>query len=76
MMVTTMMAVMEAHRIAVPSDVMRHVAVFTAAFASGQIIGPLLASYLHDWTGGFVPSLVTASIFLAITAIALARSRR
>ena len=39
-MIITMAGIKEAHRIAPPHDVMRHIAVMTAAFATGQMIGP------------------------------------
>ena len=70
-MIITMTGLQEAHRIAPPEDVMRHIAVMTAAFATGQIIGPVLAGSLHDLTGGFSASLLITSAILVITAVAL-----
>jgi predicted MFS family arabinose efflux permease len=70
-MIITMMGIKEAHRIAPPGDVMRHIAVMTASFASGQMIGPLFASSLHDLTGSFSASLLTTSVVLVTTAGAL-----
>jgi predicted MFS family arabinose efflux permease len=70
-MIVTMAGIREAHRIAPPEDVLRHIAAMTAAFATGQMIGPLFASTLHDLTGGFAASLLATSAALAATALAL-----
>ncbi len=44
-----------------------NLALATAAFGGGQVIGPTFAGLLHDWLGSFViPSLVAAfALFLA-----------
>ena len=73
-MVITMAGLREAHRIATSTDAARHVAVMTAAFAVGQIIGPVFASALHDATTNFAPSLIATSIFLISTVALLARA--
>lgn len=73
-MVITMAGLREAHRIATSTDAARHVAVMTAAFAAGQIIGPVFASALHDATMNFAPSLIVTSIFLISTVALLARA--
>ncbi len=70
-MIITMAGMQEAHRIADGHDAMRHIAVMTAAFASGQIIGPLLASAAWSMTASFSASLMLASLVLVITAVAL-----
>ena len=73
-MVITMAGLREAHRIATSADAVRHVAVMTAAFAVGQMIGPVFASALYDATASFAPSLIATSIFLIATAALLARA--
>ncbi|MHA1571245.1 MAG: YbfB/YjiJ family MFS transporter [Alphaproteobacteria bacterium] len=70
-MIITMMGIREAHRIAPPHDVMRHIAVMTASFATGQMIGPVFASSLYGLTGSFSASLLSTSVVLVITALAL-----
>jgi len=70
-MIITMIGMKEAHRIAPPRDVMRHIAVMTAAFATGQMLGPLFASATYDLTGSFSAALVAASGMLLITAFSL-----
>jgi len=70
-MIITMMGIKEAHRIAPHSDVMRHIAVMTASFATGQMIGPVFASSLYDLTHSFSASLLLTSIALVVTAIPL-----
>lgn len=70
-MIVTMAGMKEAHRIAPAGDVMRHIGVMTAAFATGQMVGPVFASALHDRTGDFGASLVITSAILVVTALAL-----
>jgi len=70
-MIITMTGMKEAHRIAPPHDVMRHIAVMTASFATGQMIGPVFASVVHDLTQGFAVSLIVASAMLILSAITL-----
>jgi len=70
-MIITMAGLQEAHRVAVPEDVMRHIAVMTAAFATGQMAGPLFASALYDMTSSFAPSLLVTSAALLVTAVTL-----
>jgi MFS family permease len=70
-MIITMAGMKEAHRIAPPGDVMRHIAVMTASFATGQIIGPVFASSLYGITQSFSVSLVVTSLALAVTATGL-----
>ena len=61
-MVITMAGLREAHRIANPADAVRHVAAMTAAFATGQTIGPVFAGALYDATASFAPSLIATAI--------------
>ncbi|MEP0942922.1 MAG: YbfB/YjiJ family MFS transporter [Rhizobiaceae bacterium] len=70
-MVITMMGMKETHRLAPASDIMRHLAIMTAAFAIGQMLGPVLASSLYSITESFAVSLVLASAILVVTATAL-----
>ena len=72
-MVITMAGLSEAHRIATPADAVRHVAVMTAAFATGQVVGPIFASALHDATGSFAPALIATSVILIATSMLLIR---
>jgi len=71
-MIITMTGMKEMHRMAPPHDVMRHIAVMTASFATGQIVGPVLASALYELTDGFSVSLVITSAILVVTAGTLA----
>ena len=70
-MIITMAGMKEAHRIAPAHDVTRHIAVLTASFATGQMIGPVFASSMHDLTGSFSVSLLVTSVALLVTATAL-----
>ncbi|MCG8494369.1 MAG: MFS transporter, partial [Sneathiellales bacterium] len=63
-MIITMMGMKEAHRTVAPSDVVRHIALLTAAFAGGQMIGPLFASLLFSFTGSFDASLIVTAVIL------------
>ena len=73
-MVITMAGLREAHRIAGSTDAVRHVAAMTAAFATGQTIGPLFAGALYDVTTSFDPALIATAILLVATAALLARA--
>ena len=70
-MIVTMAGMKEAHRMAPPEDAMRHVAAMTASFATGQMIGPVFASSIHDLTQSFAVSLIATSMTLIVTAITL-----
>ena len=70
-MIITMTGMNEAHRIAPPEDVMRHIAVMTASFATGQIVGPVFASSIYDLTQSFAIPLVITSAALIVTAMTL-----
>jgi predicted MFS family arabinose efflux permease len=69
--IITLAGIKEAHRIAPPQDVMRHIAVMTAAFATGQMIGPVFASSVYDLTQSFAVALIVTSATLIITAMTL-----
>jgi predicted MFS family arabinose efflux permease len=59
----------------VPQNPQPVLAQMTAAFGLGQIVGPSLAGYLFDLTGGFgAPSLLAAAALL-VAAIIVQRSR-
>lgn len=75
-MIITMTGMKEAHRLAAPEDVMRHIAAMTASFALGQMIGPAFASTAYDTTGSFAAPLVFASAVLAATILPLLRPGR
>lgn len=70
-MIITMAGVKEANRLAPPEDVMRHIAVMTVSFASGQMIGPAFAGAVHDLTQSFAVALIVTSAALVITALIL-----
>jgi predicted MFS family arabinose efflux permease len=55
----------------------RALALMTAAFGLGQVVGPVVAGHLADWTGDFtVASVVAAVVLLAAALVALvARGR-
>jgi len=53
-----------------PAAIRQMLAVLTASFGLGQIVGPWLAGQLHDLTGSFqVPSLVAAAALLVAAAL-------
>jgi MFS family permease len=45
------------------------IAIMTAAYGIGQILGPLLASYLYSHSGSFESSLVSASAVLLLSMV-------
>jgi len=73
-MIITMTGMKEAHRIAPPQDVLRHIAIMTASFATGQIVGPLFASAVYDATQSFAAALLIASAALIVTVLPLMRA--
>ena len=75
-MVITMAGLREAHRIAGSTHAVRHVAAMTAAFATGQTIGPIFAGMLYDVTASFASSLIATALFLVATAALLRRADR
>ncbi|MGI9414835.1 MAG: YbfB/YjiJ family MFS transporter [Hyphomicrobiales bacterium] len=74
-MIVTMAGMKEAHAIAPPEDVVRHIAALTAAFAAGQMIGPVFAGALYEWTQSFTLALISTSLVLIATAGVLWRDR-
>lgn len=73
-MVITMAGIKEALGVG-GGDAPRHVAGMTAAFALGQIIGPVVAGWAHAVTGGFTYPLILGSAVLAITLIPMALTK-
>lgn len=72
-MIVTMTGMKEAHRIAPPDDVLRHIAVMTASFAFGQMIGPVFASAVYSVTESFAGPLTIAGAALIVTILPLMR---
>ena len=68
-MVITMSGLKEANRLAGTADPRTLVAAITAAFAIGQIIGPLLAGWAYDASGSFSAPLLVASLLLTISLV-------
>lgn len=55
----------------------RALALMTAAFGVGQIVGPIVAGVLADWTGDFfAASVVAAAVLVASAIVALAARSR
>ena len=69
-MVTTMAGMQEAREVAGP-DAARLMAAMTAAFALGQIAGPVVVSRMIGAGGNFAVPLLTAGALLAASAYAL-----
>ncbi|MGB7542735.1 MAG: YbfB/YjiJ family MFS transporter [Burkholderiales bacterium] len=72
-MVATLAAMQEARRVA-PADSARLIAAMTAAFAVGQILGPVLVSSVAGGQRGLEMSLIAASIPLFLSALVLSLS--
>jgi hypothetical protein len=70
-MVITMVGMQEARRVGGPALM----AAMTAAFATGQVAGPLAVSALAHVRGGMVAALSIAAGSLVLSAIALRRNR-
>jgi predicted MFS family arabinose efflux permease len=58
-----------------PRNAGRLLALMTAAFGFGQIVGPLIAGFGHDLTGSYIAPSLIAAAGLCLAAL-LARSRR
>lgn len=69
-MVVTMAAMQEAREVA-GTQARRLIAAMTAAFAAGQIVGPVIAGYAATLRGDFSSALLGASVLLAASAWAL-----
>lgn len=55
----------------------RALALMTASFGTGQILGPIAAGYAADWTGSFAaPSIGAALALLAAATVAWSAGRR
>ena len=72
-MVITSAAMQEARRVA-PANSTSLMAVMTTAFAIGQILGPVLVSFVANQQRGLDISLFAASTLLVLSALALSRS--
>jgi MFS family permease len=59
-----------------PQSPRRAIAIVTAAFGTGQIIGPLVAGFVAERTGSFTaPSLLAAGVLVAAIALSLPLTR-
>jgi MFS family permease len=74
-MVVTMTGMQEALRVA-GAHAARLMAAMTAAFATGQILGPVFASLLIEARGGLSAALLLGCLLLAISAFALLLKQR
>ena len=73
-MVVTMLSIQEA-RAAAGAHVVQITAAMTAAFALGQILGPVVASLMLDAGWGFSSGLVLASVLLVVSGAMLWRGQ-
>ncbi|MGN6790410.1 MAG: YbfB/YjiJ family MFS transporter [Rhodanobacteraceae bacterium] len=74
-MVVTMLGLREARR-AAGAEATPFMAVMTAGFATGQIVGPLLVSAVARRPHGFAAALLGAAVVLLLAAVSLWRSSR
>lgn len=74
-MIITMVGIREIHRIVPKADALRHIAFMTAAFATGQMIGPLFASLVLELTLDFNATLLFVSVLLILTLPILKRNQ-
>ena len=72
-MVVTMLGLREARR-AAGAEATSFIAVMTAAFAIGQIVGPLVVSAVAHRPHGFATALLGAAVVLLLAAVSLWRS--
>jgi MFS family permease len=73
-MVITMAGMQEARRVAL-EHATSLMAAMTAAFAGGQILGPVLVSLAAGHARAMEPCLLAAAAALAVSAVLLARGR-
>lgn len=66
----------QAGRVLLPNSQRRVMAVMTAAFGSGQIIGPLVGGYLANITGDFTFATLAAAAGLVVAAFFAFSARR
>jgi predicted MFS family arabinose efflux permease len=57
---------LQAGRALAPQSPRRVLAVMTAAFGVGQILGPIAAGYVAEWTGDFVLASMAAALVLVV----------
>ncbi len=74
-MIITMVGIREIHRIVPKTDALRHIAFMTAAFATGQMIGPLIASLAFELSLDFNATLLFVSFLLILTTPLLKRNQ-
>ncbi len=68
---------LQAGRLLAPQAQRRALALMTASFGTGQILGPIIAGYLADWSGSFVvPSMGAALVLLLCAAIGYDAGRK
>ncbi|MET0170619.1 MAG: YbfB/YjiJ family MFS transporter [Aliihoeflea sp.] len=63
----TALGLQAARMLAGPSP-RKALAVMTAAFGTGQIVGPVVAGFIADWSGGFFWPSMLAALALAVSA--------
>jgi predicted MFS family arabinose efflux permease len=60
---------LQAGRALAPASPRRVLAVMTAAFGVGQILGPIAAGYVAEWSGNFVLASIAAALVLVAAGI-------
>lgn len=74
-MIITMVGIRETHRLVPKSDALRHISFMTAAFALGQMVGPLLISLTFELSLDFNATQLFVSIILILTTLLLNKSQ-
>lgn len=67
-MVQTALGIQAARQLA-PQATRRVFAIMTASFGLGQILGPLVAGILVEWSGTYVPASLLAAAVLVLSAV-------